>query len=182
MSYTQFIGDARCSIKNYNEPDSILDPIALKIVNEIELLPDDVRWEFDQCSFSECKETLERYIEVCDGDIRILCDTEDSNSNSMVWDYLIQEICKFMTSDLMTVTSTSIDSRDGVSSSTDFYNRQGKWVDITEASNLKNKNKIISVREQIQEDIQTYFGDGLKDEIIDRLCQIVVDNFKQLID
>ena len=43
---------------------------------------------------------------------------------------------------------------------------------------------LVSIREQIQEDIDTYLGDKIDYPVqgkdIENLCQIVVDNFKKL--
>jgi len=44
---------------------------------------------------------------------------------------------------------------------------------------MDSQTLIKQVREQIQEDIIT-FCDGLDNNFITKLCQIVVDNFKQL--
>ena len=47
---------------------------------------------------------------------------------------------------------------------------------------------VLDVREQIQEDIRTYMDEYCcasivgRDEMLDELCQIVVDNFKKLND
>ena len=41
------------------------------------------------------------------------------------------------------------------------------------------KKELIEVREQIQEDLMTYL-DGMDEEIIDNVCQIIVDNFNKL--
>ena len=47
--------------------------------------------------------------------------------------------------------------------------------------------ELVSVREQIQEDIRSYLDEDTccasvlpRDEMLDDLCQIVVDNFKKL--
>jgi hypothetical protein len=58
---------------------------------------------------------------------------------------------------------------------------------IIEKKNIKKmEKKLIEVREQIQEDLMTYL-DGIdeavgneKQEIITKVCQIVVDNFNKL--
>jgi hypothetical protein len=44
---------------------------------------------------------------------------------------------------------------------------------------MDNQKLIREAQEQIQEDIMTYL-DGFNDDIIDALCQIVVDNFAKL--
>lgn len=180
MSYTQYIGVSHCQVEKYYDLESHLDRISLKITDDFDNLDENVKWELEDLIHNEIKDVLRSYIVHDDDSIRLVCESEEQNSNSMVWEYLIQEYCSVMTSEFMEIVSTSIDSRSGVSSSTTFYNKFGEYVDLNE-NILKNKNKIISVREQIQEDIRTYFGDGLKDEIIDRLCQIVVENFKKVL-
>lgn len=52
-------------------------------------------------------------------------------------------------------------------------------------STVKEASKLIQVREQIQENIRTYAMDNhmirlANDEVLDNLCQIVVDGFSEL--
>ena len=52
-------------------------------------------------------------------------------------------------------------------------------------STVKEASKLIQVREQIQENIRTYAMENhmirlASDEVLDNLCQIVIDGFKEL--
>jgi|TARA_R110000851_G_scaffold196022_4_gene346860 hypothetical protein len=52
-------------------------------------------------------------------------------------------------------------------------------------STVKEASKLIQVREQIQENIRTYAMDNhmirlANDEVLDNLCQIIVDGFSEL--
>ena len=52
-------------------------------------------------------------------------------------------------------------------------------------STVKEASKLIQVREQIQENIRTYAMENhmirlASDEVLDNLCQIVVDGFSEL--
>ena len=42
---------------------------------------------------------------------------------------------------------------------------------------VRDANKILEIKAQIQEDILTYM-DGHSEEMLDDLCQIVVENFE----
>lgn len=193
MSYTSYDEIATCDIDFANE-DELLDSIIFYLRGNRQEIKDGFLknvWDGfydDEMSedeaFDELKCILNQYICILsNGKLEITCDSEsDTNYDSEVFSFLVNHICLLQTSDFMEVISHSEDSRDGHSQSVSYYDSTGTYLTADE---LKTQNKS-NVMEQIQEDILSYAssiddeGIFFTQEVLDNLCQIVVDNFKKL--
>jgi len=186
MSHTQFIAKAICTIDPniYPDVETLCNSIADYLVNNPEDLEFGHLWNYDFKNNDEAVKIFNHYLSLDGEDLTIELDTEDGNFyDSSVFEFLSSHIAYLQTSDQMEATYTTIDSREGVSSSTYYYGQGGEYI---EAKDLK-KNEIISVREQIQEDFLSYAsaiddeGVFFNQEVLDQMCKIVVDNFKNLV-
>ena len=72
------------------------------------------------------------YVRKLDDVIFIECDTEEYNSNSEVWDWLVDQFVPVMTSRFVEIKSASIDSRDGVEVDVAYLGKDGKYITTTD--------------------------------------------------
>ena len=187
MSYTQVVAKATCTIDANMYPD--VEALCVSIVDYLGNNPDELETghlsHLGEMDTDELVAEFVSYLSLDGDELTIDLDTEeDHNYDSSVFDFLVNHIAYLQTSEQMEVHYTTIDSRDGVDSSVSYYDQGGQYIS---AEDLKN-NKILSVREQIQEDFCSYAsaiddeGIFFTQEVLDQMCQIVVDNFKNLVD
>lgn len=127
MSYTQFVATATLTVCEGFNVQSYLDAISERCVKEENFLYDEYG-EVDgkvDIDFSD-------YVRESDGKILIEMDSEESNGNSEVWDWLIDQFLPIMKSDYVQIKSASIDSRSGVDIGFSLYSKTGKVVDLDE--------------------------------------------------
>ena len=72
------------------------------------------------------------YVHQVGSNILIECDTEEYNSNSEVWDWLVDQFVPVMTSRFVEIKSASIDSRDGVEVDVAYLGKDGKYITTTD--------------------------------------------------
>jgi hypothetical protein len=84
----------------------------------------------------ELSEEVSPYIQFENGDVIVTYDTEsdDGNYDSEYFDSITEHFRSIMTSELMVVNWSTFDSRDGVSSGTDYYDETGKCFDNSDIS------------------------------------------------
>ena len=186
MSHTQFVATATCTIDPNIYPD--VETLCNAIADYLDNNPEELEtghlshYEFED---NEDAVTTFRYYLNLDGEnLTIELDTEeDGYYDSSVFEFLTNHISYLQTSEHMEVHYTTIDSRAGVDSSVSYYGQGGEYISTEDL----NKNKILSVREQIQEDLLSFAstvddeGIFFNQEVLDQMCQIVVDNFKSLV-
>ena len=68
------------------------------------------------------------YVRQLGDQILIECDSEESNGNSEVWDWLIDQFRPVMISHIMEINSATIDSRSGVDCGTSYYMKDGTYL------------------------------------------------------
>ena len=190
MSYTVNSGSAILTIDPEKFPTirELIDTVTDAFVNqydEDEMAkthhPLDYLNEYDSDDFY-CE--IEKYISFTDGANTLLVsyNTEENNHDDAVSKLIIESLCGFMTEDYVTVNWVCDDSRDGISSGQCYLDRNGVYHD----SIAPSKTELLSVREQIQQDILSYAsaiddeGIFFTQEVLDNLCQIVVDNFDKV--
>ena len=143
MSYTAFEGIATCEFDAYSEYE-IAKMASLYVLKNRNL---------EECHeiFSYCDEGLEfsdnledmlnasglielfsSYLNLDDGQLTITVNSEsaDGNSNSMIWDFLINYLCEVQTSKVMEIRTVSDDSREGMSSDLFFYTQKGEFLSV----------------------------------------------------
>jgi len=76
------------------------------------------------------------YVRQVGSNILIECDTEESNGNSEVYDWLIEQFLPVMTSEFVQIKSTTIDSRSGVDVNVEFYTKDRKCISTDDIRNI----------------------------------------------
>ena len=127
MSYTQFVATATLTVCEGFNVESYLGAISERSVKEENFLFEEYGVENGRIDldFSE-------YVRQNDTTILIECDTEESNGNSEVWDWLIDQFIPVMQSDYVQIKSVVIDSRSGVDVDFSLHNKAGRIVDLNE--------------------------------------------------
>ena len=127
MSYTHFFATASLTVCEGFNVQSYLDAISERCVKEDNFMVEhygEVDGKVD-IDFSD-------YVRESGGKILIEMDSEESNGNSEVWDWLIDQFLPIMKSDYVQIKSASIDSRSGVDIGFSLYSKTGKVVDLDE--------------------------------------------------
>jgi hypothetical protein len=127
MSYTQFVATATLTVCEGFNLQSYLDAISERCVKEENFI-------FEEYGEAGGKVDVDfsSYVRESGGNILIEVDTEEYNSNSEVWDWLIDQFIPVMKSDYVKVKSATIDSRSGVDIDFSLYSKMGKVVDLDE--------------------------------------------------
>jgi len=127
MSYTQFVSTATLTVVDGFNLQSYLDAISVRYVEEENSI-------FDEFGEENGKVDVDfgAYVHQNDDVILIECDTEEYNSNSEVWDWLVDQFVPVMTSRFVEIKSASIDSRDGVEVDVAYLGKDGKYITTTD--------------------------------------------------
>lgn len=127
MSYTQFVSTATLTVVDGFNLQSYLDAISVRCVEEENSI-------FDEFGEENGKVDVDfgAYVHQNDDVILIECDTEEYNSNSEVWDWLVDQFVPVMTSRFVEIKSASIDSRDGVEVDVAYLGKDGKYITTTD--------------------------------------------------
>jgi len=127
MSYTQFVSTATLTVVDGFNLQSYLDAISVRCVEEENSI-------FDEFGEENGKVDVDfgAYVHQNDDVILIECDTEEYNSNSEVWDWLVDQFVPVMTSRFVEIKSASIDSRDGVEVDVAYLGKNGKYITTTD--------------------------------------------------
>jgi hypothetical protein len=80
--------------------------------------------------------TFGEYVYQVGSNILIECDTEDSNGNSEVYDWLIDQFLPVMTSEFVQIKSATIDSHSGVDVNVEFYTKDRKCISTDDINNI----------------------------------------------
>jgi hypothetical protein len=123
MSYTQFVATATCTVVDGFNLESYLNAISERCVKENNFIVENYGEEDGKVDVD-----FSSYVRMVGDQVLIELDSEESNGDSQVWDWLIDQFIPIMTSQLMTIKSASIDSRSGVDVDTCFYTKDGKSI------------------------------------------------------
>lgn len=123
MSYTQFVATATLTICDGFNLESYLDAISERSVKEKNFL-------FEEYGEDNGKVDIDLSAYVCqNGDnVLIECDTEEYNSDSQVWDWLISQFVPVMNSRFVEIKSATIDSRSGVDVSVAYLGKDNQYI------------------------------------------------------
>jgi hypothetical protein len=128
MSYTQFVATATCTVVDGFNLQSYLDALSERCVKEENFI-----FEFYNLdSNDELDIDFGDYVRQLDDKVLIECDTEEINSNSEVWDWLVDQFLPVMTSRFVEIKSASIDSREGVDVDVAYLGKNGKYITTTD--------------------------------------------------
>ena len=129
MSYTTVSAIANCTIAGPDGTRGAALAVYDYLVNHPDEIPEPLN--NDDIDSDEVVFAIEPYLDVDDGELTIsFCTESDDCYSSEVFDFLTSHFAKIQTSKYMTVTWSCFDSRDGMSSGTDYYDRQGEQIDV----------------------------------------------------
>jgi hypothetical protein len=132
MSHTQFVATATCTVVDGFDLQSYLDAISERCVKEENFI-----FEFYGLdSNDELDVDFGDYVRQLDDKVLIECDSEEINSNSEVWDWLVDQFVPIMNSRLMEIKSASIDSRSGVDCHQSYALKDGRFIGSDEITNI----------------------------------------------
>jgi hypothetical protein len=123
MSYTQFVATATCTVVDGFNLESYLDAISQRCVKEENFI-------FEEYGEEDGKVDVDfaDYVRMLGDNILIECDTEEINSNSEVWDWLVDQFVPVMTSRFMEIKSATIDSRSGVDVHVAYLGKDNNYI------------------------------------------------------
>lgn len=127
MSYTQFVATATLTVCEGFNVESYLNAISERCVKEDNFIAENYG-EVD----GKVDINFNDYVRESDGQVLIEIDSEETNSDSEVWDWLIDQFLPVMKSDYVQIKSATIDGRSGVDVNFSLYSKTGKVVDFDE--------------------------------------------------
>lgn len=139
MSYTQHAATATCQITNVIDTSDLISQVYYYLTNHESEAPTDL---LNCDSFDEFSDILEAYVSVVDNTLTINMDTEESNSDGEVFDFLTDHYAHLMSSDFMKVVWVSYDSRSGLSADCTYYDKQGEMIDVEKLLKSQPKSTI----------------------------------------
>lgn len=139
MSYTQHAATATCQITNVIDTSDLISQVYDYLTNHENEAPIDL---LNCDSFDEFSDILEAYVSVVDNTLTINMDTEESNSDGEVFDFLMDHYAHLMSSDFMKVVWVSYDSRSGLSADCTYYDKQGEMIDVEKLLKSQPKSTI----------------------------------------
>jgi hypothetical protein len=129
MSYTQLVATAKCQVPADFNIKEYLTSLTDFVANHIDDLPDDIANELGDYDYDDVLNIFENYVRELASNVLIECDTEESNGNSIIWDWLCDQFREdVMTGKMMEINTATIDSRSGVETSNGFYTKTGRWI------------------------------------------------------
>ena len=138
MSYTQFVATATCTVVDGFNLKSYLNAISERCVKEQNFLLEEYGEENGKIDID-----FGDYVRQVDDNVLIECDTEESNGNSEVWDWLIDQFIPVMNSRFMEIKSVTIDSRDGSDVHVAYLDKNKQYISTDDL--IKNYVKAVPV-------------------------------------
>jgi len=133
MSYTQHTAVATCTIANVLDTNDLISNVYDYLTNHEDEAPTSLL----NCeTFEEFADQLEPYVQLEDNTLTITLDTDESNNDSEVFDFMVEHYTHLMTSKFIKVVWVTYDSRAGLSGDAYYYNTEGE-IDI---ANILNAN------------------------------------------
>jgi hypothetical protein len=142
MSYTSATTSATLTLSGVNSSQEAAQLYVDWLVNNPDETPECAPTD---ATAEEILDEVLPYISFEDGAVVISLDTEsdDGNYNSEYFDSITSHLRSIMSSELMTVNWSVFDSRDGISSGTDYSDSEGKYVNIV--TDIKAMDRIASL-------------------------------------
>lgn len=129
MSYTHICNTASCETVKDFSLHQYVQSLAEHIEKNFDSLGSDLQGSYLDFDVEEIASDLNNYLRISDGKLLIEFDSEDANGDTMVWDWLCDQVRQdVMTSDFMRINYSSYDSRDGVDSGTSFFLKDGTFL------------------------------------------------------
>ena len=125
MSYNRFVSTATLTVADDFNLQSYLDALSERCVKEKNFIFE----YYGEIDFDE-------YVSQVGSNILIECDTEESNGNSEVYDWLIEQFLPVMTSEFVEIKSATVDSRSGADVNVEFYTKDRKCISTDDIGNI----------------------------------------------
>jgi hypothetical protein len=125
MSHTQFVSTATLTVADDFNLQSYLDALSERCVKEENFIFE----YYGEMEFGE-------YVRQNGNELLIECDTEESNGNSEIYEWLFDQFLPVMTSEFAEIKSASIDSRSGVDVDVCFYTKDVKRISTDDIKNI----------------------------------------------
>lgn len=144
MSCIQFVAIASAQTPSTFNLDDYLVSLVDFVANHLDDLPEDFQIEVGDYGQEDVLEIFSEYVRVLGDKILIECDSEERNGNSMIWDWLCDQVRQdVMISNVMEIHSATINSRSGVDISFGFYKKDGTWIGSDDMVKLLEDNKLM---------------------------------------
>jgi hypothetical protein len=126
MSYTSCSAVATCTVAGLDNTRTAALAVYDYLVNHPDEIPDSISHDEDAI------DEIESYLYLDGENLTISYDSESdsTNHNSEVFDFLSNHFACLQTSPYMEVHWSSIDSRTGTDGGTSYYDRQGQQIDV----------------------------------------------------
>lgn len=129
MSYTTSGAIATCTIEGFTDTASVALAVYDYLVNHPDEIPDGL--DDDDMDSDAAVLTIESYLNLEGNKLIIGYDSEeDYNYHSEIFDFLTGHFATLQSSPFMKVNWMFDDSRDGMSSGTDYYGKDGNRIDV----------------------------------------------------
>jgi hypothetical protein len=129
MSYTASFATATCTITGLESDRAAALAVYDYLVNHPDEIPEPL--DHEDLDSDDCVSAIETYLSVQGDELTISYSTEaDGCYNPEVFDFLTSHFACLQSSPYMAVTWGVDDSRDGYSSGTDYYDRNGRPINL----------------------------------------------------
>lgn len=123
MSYTHFFATANLTVCDGFNVEFYLNAISERCIKEQNFIFENYGEEDGKVDVN-----FGDYVRQYGGKVLIELDSEESNCDSEVWDWLIHQFLPIMNSKFIDIKSASFDSREGVDCSISYYMKDGTFI------------------------------------------------------
>lgn len=136
MSYTHHVAFATCTIKNVLVLD--INDLCSQLYDYLTNHKDETPEALQDCeSFEEFADTIENYVDLKEDLLTLTLDTEESNSDCEIFDFITSHYMTLMSSSFMPITWITDDTREGLSTSTIYYDKNCEIIDVEAMLNAR---------------------------------------------
>jgi len=179
-SYTTVSNVATCNL-NVNSAE---EAITL-CVDWLQNHPEDMPSYLEDFTGEEVRDELSLYISMDNGEqdreVKVSMDTEDENGVADIWDFIVNHFKEIHAGEYMVIYFASYCSKNGHSSSTEYYGEGGKFIDVdTILGDLPKVSKDVKAMDAIRDLLSDCNGDrGYK--VLDKIAEIVKGTGREIV-
>jgi len=129
MSYSHFIHTATCTVPEYFNFDEFIVSLKEQCVREQNFIFEEFGSVESDGATEQVDCSLEDYVSQDGNVITIQHDTEESNDNSEVWDWLFDQFHQIMTSDYMKCVCSSYGNA-GIETTVELCDKSGDFITL----------------------------------------------------
>jgi len=137
MSYTHHVAFATCTIKNVLDINDLCSQLYDYLTNHKDEAPEALQ---DCESFEEFADTIENYVNLKEDLLTLTMDTEESNSDCEIFDFITSHYMTLMSNSFMPITWITDDTREGLSTSTIYYDKNCEIIDVEAMLNARTES------------------------------------------